>query len=66
MEENKIKIEFAHIDEFGQESRVIKTFTEAVLMDTTPLEFLLEEFKSFLLASGFSNTNVEKIQYIED
>lgn len=64
MEENKIKTDFAYTDEFGNESRLAKTFTDAVLMDRTDLEFLVDEFKSFLKSMGFTNTDC--IQIIEE
>lgn len=61
MEEQMLKVEFAYTDEFNQESRVIKTLTQAVLEGQNTLEMLVNEFKSFLLASGFSNEDVSKI-----
>lgn len=42
-----IKTDFAYTDEFGQESRITKNFTDAVLEDNDTLDFLIEEFKCF-------------------
>lgn len=63
---NKIKTSFSFTDEFGQETILTKTFDICVLEDTTQLDFLLEEFKCFLLANGHVNSNVNKIQYVEN
>lgn len=60
-----IKTDFAYTDEFGQESRTTKTFTDTVLEDNTTLDFLLAEFKCFLLGAGFLQEQVEKIGYME-
>lgn len=64
METSKIKIDFGYTDEFGQESRLIKTFDECVLEDMSSFELLVEEFKLFVRAAGF--TNAEKISITED
>jgi len=66
MEEQNLKIDFAFIDEFGQESRVIKTFTTAIFLDQTQLEFLVSEFKMFLIASGYLPKMVNMIQIVEE
>jgi hypothetical protein len=63
-EEGNLKIDFSFTNEFGQESRVIKTYTPYVLQDQTCFDFLVEEFKMFMSAAGF--TNVDKITVIED
>jgi hypothetical protein len=61
-----LKIGFSYTDEFGQETKLEKTFTDAVFLDQSNLEFQLNEFKRFLLAQGHSRENVDKIQFIED
>jgi len=66
MEENMLKTSFSYTDEFGQISILEKTFTQDTLEITNTFDFLLEEFRCFLLASGFSSCNVDKIQYIDD
>ena len=65
MEENMMITEFAYTDEYGEETRLRKTFTQVALLDCTPLEFLVEEFKKFLIGVGFSNGSVEKIVVLE-
>ena len=65
MDENKVKVDFAYTDEFGNESRLTKSFTEGSIMGTN-LEFLVEEFKCFLLASGFGKETVDCVQIVED
>ncbi len=66
MEDNMIMTEFAYTDEFNEETRIRKTFTQSALMYNTTLEFLVEEFKKFLLGAGFANESVEKIVVLED
>ena len=63
--EDKIKISFEYVDEFGQLSQSTKTMNTCVLDDFSALELLLNEFKNFMLGSGFSATEVEKIQFNE-
>ena len=63
--ETSLKIDFAFTDEFGQESRLIKTVTNAVFIDKNQFEFLVDEFKLFLIASGYSPETVDAIQIIE-
>lgn len=65
MEENIMKIDFAFTDEFGNESRLTKSFTEGSSMDTD-LSFLVDEFKYFLLGIGFAQNTVDCIQIVED
>lgn len=59
-----LKIDFSFTDEFGQDTRITKTFIEAVYIDRTQFEFLVEEFKLFLLAMGHSIETVDKVQII--
>lgn len=63
MDEQKLKVDFSYTDEFGQESRMIKSYNECVLTDQTPMEFLLYEFKCFLLSAGYSEEWVNKIVF---
>lgn len=66
IEEQNLKIDFSFTDEFGQESRLIRTFTDAVLVDRSQFEFLVDEFKSFLIAAGYLSEMIDKIQIVED
>ncbi len=62
-----VYMEFMFIDEFGQESRMKKSITSSTFgQDMFPAEELLLEFKNFLIASGFSNSEVDRIKYIDD
>ena len=65
-EESNMKIDFSFTDEFGQETRLIKTTTTAVFSDKNQFEFLVDEFKLFLIASGYSPETVDAIQIVEN
>lgn len=64
-EAEKIYTDFSYTDEFGQTSRLTKDYNRCVLEDTTPLEFLVEEFKNFLLAAGYLPSQVDSLQFVE-
>ena len=64
--ESKVKIDFAYIDEFNNESRLIKTLMKVDSEIQTQLELLVEEFKCFLMSVGFSPNTVEMIQIVEE
>ena len=66
MEEPTLIIDFTFIDEFGQESRLIKTVTTAVFLEKNQFEFLFDEFKNFLLAMEYSPETVDAIQIVEN
>ncbi len=61
-----IKLNFSYTDEFGEETNVSKTYTDAVFIDRTPFEFLVDEFKLFMLSMGYSKNLVDKIEIIDD
>lgn len=61
MEEKQLKIDFSYTDEFGQESRMVKTFDPCVLEVSDTLNFLVDEFKLFLFSQGFSRGLVKKV-----
>jgi len=65
-EEPKVKIDFAYTDEYGQESRLTKTILKVNSNIQTQLEFLIEEFKYFLMGVGISPDIVEMIQIVEE
>ena len=65
-EEPKVKIDFSFTDEFGQESRLIKTILKVDSNIQTQLELLVEEFKYFLMGVGISPDIVEMIQIVEE
>ena len=64
--EPNFKIDFSFTDEYGQESRLIKNFKAVVFIDKNQFEFLVDEFKLFLIASGYSPEIVDMIQIVED
>jgi len=66
MEEPTLKIDFSFTDENGQENRLIKTVTTAIFIEKNQFEFLFDEFKNFLLATGYSPETVEAIQIVEN
>ena len=66
MEEPSLKIDFAFTDEFGQESRLVKTVTTAVFIEKNQFEFLVDEFKLFMIATGYSPETVDAIQIVEN
>jgi hypothetical protein len=66
MEDSNIKIDFSFTNEFGEESRLTKTFTNSVLFDRNEFEFLVEEFKLFMLASGYGESDVNSIKIVEE
>ena len=66
MEELTLKIDYAFTDEYGQESRLIKTVTTAVFIDKNQFEFLVDEFKHFMIAMGYSPETVDAIQIVEN
>jgi hypothetical protein len=61
-----VKTDFTYTDEFGEESRLTKLFTNSIFIEQTPFEFLVNEFKLFLLGAGFGQENVDRIQIVED
>lgn len=63
---NDITVSFSYTDEFGQLSECKKSFDEDAAPDGVTIPFLVEQFKLFLLGSGFSPEIVDKIEYNED
>jgi hypothetical protein len=61
-----ITINFLYTNEFGETTTLAKEYTEAVLLDRTEFEFLVDEFKMFLYASGFDRNTVDSLQIVED
>ena len=65
-EESNMKIDFSFTDEFGQETRLIKNVTTAVFLEKNQFEFLVDEFKLFLIALGYSPETVNAIRIVEN
>jgi hypothetical protein len=61
-----IKINFSYTDEFNQESTLTKTYTDAIFIDQTAFSLLVDEFKNFMIATGFSQEDVDRIIVQED
>lgn len=64
--ENLIKIHFSYSDEKNLESTLTKTFPSASIYDSSMFDLLLNEFKVFLIASGYSEETVNRIYYDEN
>lgn len=65
MEEQMFKLEFAYTDEFNQESKLTKRLSHVILDDISSLDLIVEEFKLFLISSGFSKEQVFKLKFEE-
>jgi hypothetical protein len=61
VDERDVNIDFKYVDEFGQESRLVKSFNTCVFEDTTAFELLVTEFKKWLKASGYTDELVDTI-----
>jgi hypothetical protein len=57
------KLGFYHKDEFGTATKVIKEYDDCPLQ--TNFERIVEEFKNFLLAVGFSPNTVDCLDIVE-
>lgn len=57
-----VKINFAYTDNLNESTNVTKEFNADIFIDQTPFEFLVEEFKLFMLTCGFSYKLVNKVQ----
>lgn len=66
MEQNKINIKFSYTDEFSQTTNVDKSVNYCVVEDEGSFEYLVDEFKSFLLVAGFSREAVDSIEIISN
>ena len=58
------KLNFYYMDDLKNKTRLIKIIPETYL--TTDFELLVEEFKNFLIAVGFTQESVNCIKIIED
>ena len=62
-----IAINFLYTNEFGDTTTFSKEYAEAdaILLDRSEFEFLVDEFKMFLCASGFARETIDKLQIID-
>ena len=51
------------VDEFGQKTELNKTLETEAYPDGMTADVLLENFKQFLLAVGYTTDTVERIKY---
>lgn len=66
MNENQnVVIKFSFTDSFGNKSKLQKTLTPDCVGDTSELDLLLDNFKLFLIAAGYSQEQVNGIQRAE-
>lgn len=65
IEEKYVKIDFLFQDEYNQESRLVKTFNPTVFEDQDTFDFLVDEFKNFMLSIGFTLELVDKIVILD-
>jgi len=65
MKEKYVKINFSFTDEYEQESNLTKTFNPAVFDFQNTFDFLVEEFKNFMICAGFNSKSVDKIVVLE-
>lgn len=65
--EDFAKIEFKYTNEYGNESTMSTTFDMQILTESgeTPLEYLLERFKTFLKVCEFGDSSIDNIQIAE-
>lgn len=64
MENHKRHFKFEMTDEFDNEFKFESTVGDNY--DQDELDYILEHFKSFLRAAGFSEITISKLQYLED
>lgn len=66
MDIKKRTFKFYMTDEFDNEFSFEETIDECDSEYQTELDYLLEQFKSFLKACGYQELSVSKLQYLED
>jgi len=65
MNENKLIYKFSHTDEFGDTCNFERELSVDSVDTEFPFENLVEQFKCFLLAQGYSSKTVDKLQIEE-
>lgn len=63
MDEKGIKLSFSFTDEFGETTTLEKTYNDDSEIGT--LSWLVDQFKYFLHAYGFSEYMIDKIVYLK-
>ena len=65
IEKEHVNISFSFTDEFDQKSEMNKTISMDSIDLSSQFEVLVEEFKNFMLMTGFAQSSVNKIQIVE-
>jgi hypothetical protein len=61
-----VKFKFEYTDDFNQKYKFQTNLDVCNIDDTGEFELSVEQFKRFLLAQGYAQKTVDKIQLIED
>lgn len=64
MDEKEIKLSFSFTDEFGETTTLNKTYQDNE--EVGKIWWLLDEFKCFLHAYGFTKFSTDHIVYLEE
>jgi hypothetical protein len=59
-----VNVNFLYTNESGETTTLTKDYID--LLGKSEFEFLVDEFKMFLHASGFANKTIDKLQIVED
>ena len=60
-----VKFKFKYTDEFGQKHKFSSRLTAINIDEVGSFNLSVEQFKQFLLAQGYAQKTVDKIQLIE-
>lgn len=61
-----VKFKFEYTDEFGQKHKFSSRLTTINIDEVGSFNLSVEQFKQFLLAQGYTQKTVDKIQLIRD
>ena len=61
-----VRFKFEHIDEFDQKYKFQTSLDVCNIDEIGAFRLSVEQFKQFLLAQGYAQKTVDKIQLIED
>lgn len=61
MEKKDLRLNFTYRDTWEQEYSHIRKYNDAVLLNKSELEFLIDEYKIFLTTLGFSYEQIDKV-----
>jgi hypothetical protein len=65
-ENGQLNFKFEYTDEFNQTTKFEQNLNADCLQDTGNLDIMVQEFKQFLYALGYSKELVETVQIIEN